>query len=168
MAPLGHSLVLGSPVEIETKKLAAQANKKTWEFLARNDRTAEEDLAMVTQAYASLALWENIGNDLHRARGHWLVARVLIVLAESILAAGHVDLCEKFTTLAGSAGLAKDFDYAYVAEARARVLALGGEREKALEQLRKAETLGLAIADPEEKAIFDGDLLSGPWYRLRG
>jgi len=80
----------------ELKKLAAKANEETWTFL--QSPGVESHDRMAASAYASLYLWEKAGGtSLHRARGHWLVSRVLCVAGEPNLAARHAALCGRFT-----------------------------------------------------------------------
>ena len=57
-----------------------------------------------------------------------------------------------------------DFDLAYAYEAGARAAAAGGDVGEARRLRVLARQAGDAIADADDKAIFDGDLAAGPWY----
>ena len=57
-----------------------------------------------------------------------------------------------------SRGLGWAIAQAYAAEGMARALALAGRAEEAATWRTKAEDLGAAIADDEDRAIFEGDL----------
>lgn len=61
------------------------------------------------------------------------------------------------------AGL-EGFDRGYAHEARARALALLGRLEEATVERDAAR--GTSIDDPEDRAIFDGDLAAPPWFDL--
>ena len=58
----------------------------------------------------------------------------------------------------------EDFDIAYAYEGVARANALAGDAAAAKTYLEKARAAGEAIADPESKEFFIGDLQSGEWY----
>jgi hypothetical protein len=57
-----------------------------------------------------------------------------------------------------------DFDRAYAYEAVARAAAASGDLDEARRFRALAREAGDAIADDEDKSIFDGDLVAGPWY----
>ena len=146
------------------KKFAIDANGKTWELLGKATRSEEEDLALVGAAYASLYLWDAIGTDLHRARGHWLLSRAHVVTGDARRAVNHAELCARLTRESGSS--AKDFDAAYAHEAVARAYAAAGDFERARLARAEAARVGESISDPEDKAIFVGDFLAEPWFGL--
>ncbi len=60
----------------------------------------------------------------------------------------------------------KDFDLAYAEEVIARVYALMGDATLAKEFHGKAILLGRAIADPEDRKIFESDLAAEPWFGM--
>jgi hypothetical protein len=103
--------------------------------------------------------------EANRQRGEWLMARVHTVLGETAPALQHarrsLELSEAYRDQM------KDFDIAYAYEGMARANALGGDRATARQYLEKAEAAGRAIADPEDKEIFMGDLEGGAWYGIR-
>lgn len=152
-------------MNLDIKKLAVEANNTVWKLLQAPHQTPIETSNLISAAYASLYLWNQIGTDLHRARGHWLLSRSFVVIGNVQLAQVHADLCAEFTQKAEAA---KDFDHAYVIEAQARVLALSGQKDKARPLFEKAKELGSKIADPEDKSIYEGDLNSEPWFGLNG
>ena len=73
----------------------------------------------------------------------------------------HADLCARYTDEAKDR---EDFDAAYAAEAAARVAALLGAPDAATLRA-KAARLGAAIADREDRELFDGDFAAPPWDR---
>jgi hypothetical protein len=82
------------------------------------------------------------------------------VLGQGELALHHADECA--AVVAGT-GLV-DFDLAYAHEARARSLAALGRTVDAEAELAAARAV--AIADDEDRAIFESDLAAPPWFGL--
>lgn len=144
---------------------AIDFNGKAWGLLEKTDRTTEEDDLMVLSAYASLRHWLEAGTGVHHQRGEWLIARVYSVLgaAEGALyhATSYLELTERH------AAEMEDFDRAFAFEAAARANAIAGNRDEALKYLALAEEAGAAIADEQDKEIFDGDFGGGDWGGLR-
>lgn len=142
------------------RRLAVEANNTTWELLTGG---APADLAdLLERAYAAAYHWRRAaGTDAaNAARAAWLVSRAHAVLGHGDLALHHADRC---LAVVDAAGLA-DFDRAYAHEARARALACLGRHDDAAVELATAHAE--PIADPEDRAIFAGDLAAEPWYGL--
>lgn len=139
---------------------ASRFNARAWEEL---DKWQELDpwakSCVLEKAMASLLLWREIGGDATVARGHWFVARILMNMAQLEGAWVHVTACVKCTEISSDA---EDFDRAYAAEAEARLASLQNAPE-AVALKAKALTLGEAIHDPENRAIFLSDFGEGPW-----
>ncbi len=136
-----------------------ECHNSTWEMIGA-DRTPEHDEEMLRRAYASAYHWQ-------RARGATAIneARALYVLAKAHLLAGlverslhYADKCMAVT--AGAGDLAADFDHAYAHEVRARALLALGREADGLAAWEAAKAV--AIADPEDKAIVDGDFADAP------
>jgi hypothetical protein len=137
---------------------AIEANNSIWELLESADRTPSDDEELLRRAYASAYHWQRA-----RGRAPENEARALYMLAKAHLAAGDPSAALRYADLcAGECeqhGLV-DFDLAYAHEARARALqALGRTDEAALEW---AAAKAVPIADPEDQAILDADLATGP------
>lgn len=108
-------------------------------------------------AHASLHHWRVAGGAVEEARGEGLVSRVYAVLGRGEPAAYHARRSHEICEREGIGG----FDLAYAYEALARAAALNGEP---YEELRsRAAALGAALPDPEDRAIFEGDLAAPPW-----
>jgi hypothetical protein len=119
---------------------------------------------MVEAAYASKYHWRFAGSAVNQQRGAWLLARVFTVLEQSGPALEQAQRCLEWTQAHGEE--MKDFDFAFAYEGMARALALSGRTAEALRYLAQARTAGEAIADPEDRQIFEGDLQSGKWYGI--
>ena len=144
--------------------LAKHFNNETWSLLERTDRSPEDDERLVHLAHASCYHWMLAGTPLNHQRGEWLIARVYIVLGHAESAIRHATRCMELTE--AHRDLMKDFDFAYANEGCARANALAGNIDIAVKHKAEARKLGDAIADAEDKSIFDGDYDSGPWFSL--
>ena len=146
----------------EHRDRGIEINNDTWRLIGIEERTPEEDEAMVRSAFAAAYHWSHaalrtIAND---ARGEWLLARVHVLVERPELALHYAERC----AAACAAGGLVDFDLAYAREALARALAALGRRSEAEVELAAARAV--PIADPEDRRILDGDLDVGPWFGL--
>ena len=144
------------------RMLAVEANNATWDLLGRDELTAEDGDELLGRAYAAAHHWRRAAGRQpeHAARAAWLIARAHVTLGHGELALHHAERC---WTLTQAAGLG-DFDLAYAHEARARALACLGRVDEAAAELAAARDV--AIADEEDRAIFDADVVAGPWFGL--
>ena len=141
---------------------AIEANNSTWELLGRDELTADETDDLLGRAYTAAHHWRRAARSgpEHAARAAWLVSRAHVVAGHGEAALHHAD---RTTTIVADAGLA-DFDLAYAHEARARALSCLGRLDEATRELAAARNV--PIADPEDRAIVEGDLDAGPWFGL--
>ena len=155
------------PFTLEEAELhfARALNGQVWELLQKPGRAKAESERMLYAAYASCYHWLKAGTGVNHQRGEWLISHVCAELGLAEPALRHAARCEELT--AEFADLMKDFDRAYAHEGMARAHALAGNRDAALSHLRLAEEAGQAIADPDGKSTFLGDLSSGAWHGIR-
>jgi hypothetical protein len=136
--------------------LAATLFNEVWALLRKDDRSRDEDDALLHMAHASRHHWGRVGTAANRARGEWQVSRVYSVLdrAEPCLhhARRALDLCMEH-------GLA-DWDLAFAHEALARGHAVAGDPQRARNSTQCA--LDVAIADPDDRALLLADLATIP------
>ncbi len=155
-----EGLVTGDEVEGTWHRAQAiDANNSVWEML---DDPAPDATELLSRAYAASYHWARAEGRApeNAARAAWLLSRCHVVLGHADLALHHADEC---ATVVAEADL-RDFDLGYAHEARARALALLGRDDEATVELAAARSV--AIADPEDRAIFDADLASSPWFAL--
>ncbi|MAJ46118.1 MAG: hypothetical protein CBC35_02315 [Planctomycetes bacterium TMED75] len=102
---------------------ASSLFNRTWEALDRDDRTPEEDAAMLDMAHASLWHWRVVGAPINLSRGEWLVSRVSAVLGYPESALRHAQatlaLCDQYQL--------SEFDRAFAHEAMARAYAVASD-----------------------------------------
>lgn len=144
---------------------AADYNGKVWGLLEKADRTSEEDSMLLNMAHASCAHWLEAGTAVHRQRGEWMISRVNTVLGFGDAALRHARVCMELT--GKHPDEMDDFDVAFACEAMARASALSGDGDTAREYIGRAEEAGRAIADPEDRKIFEDDFAGGDWFGVR-
>lgn len=146
------------------RQAAIAANGRVWRLLEKRDRTAAETAEMIAAAHASHAHWRIAGGPVEDQRGHWLIARAYVDagLPEPALAFALRTLA---LTDPHRAELA-DFDLAFAEEIAARAYAGAGQHDRARPHHARAEKLGKAIADPEDRAEFFRQFALPPWFGL--
>jgi hypothetical protein len=148
----------------EHRKLAIEANNSTWEFLDREPSSlSEQEIEEMTRrAYAAAYHWTHAENAtvVNEIRASWLIAKTWIHQSRGdialLISRRCIELC--------SANNVKDFDLAYVYEAKARSLACLGDFDGAQEAKKFA--LSIEVADEEDRKIVEADLAKGPWFGL--
>jgi len=144
---------------------AKNLNGKVWELFGKADRSKAEDELMIHAAHASCYHWLMAGTELHHQRAEWLISHVYAERGIVDSAYRHASRCLELTN--AFPDLMMDFDKAYAMEGMARVHALAGHRDLALQFLETAEESGRAIGNAEDRNIFLGDLNGGNWHGLR-
>jgi uncharacterized protein YndB with AHSA1/START domain len=109
---------------------------------------------------ASAWHWRQIGAPENLVRADWMCSHAYAVLGHGALATMFADSTLRICDDNGIG----DFDRAYAYEAGARAAAASGDLDVARRLRLLAREAGDAIADAEDKAIFDGDLVAAPWY----
>ncbi len=136
------------------RQLGVDLFNHTWELLEREERTADEDDAMLNAAHASRWHWSQAsGEAKHQARGEWQLARVYAVLGRGEPAVYHAERCLDWC----GRGEVEDWDVAFAHEALARGHRVAGDAAAAERHKRLAREVGDAIADPEDREHFDKD-----------
>ena len=148
----------------EHRKLAIEANNSTWEFLDRepSSLSAQDIEEMTRRAYAAAYHWTRAENAtvVNEIRASWLIAKVWIHQSRGDVALAISDRCIELCL----ANNIKDFDLAYVYEAKARSLACLGDLDAAREAKRVASSV--EIVDEEDQKLVQADLAKGPWFGL--
>lgn len=142
------------------RALGVEANNAAFALLGRVDRTPEDDDHMVDTAHAAAYHWAKVGTAVNDARANYLCARVYAYVGRGEPALHHARRCLAIVEANGMG----DFDLAYAHEGMARALAADGRVDEARRHLEQAQAV--AIAESEDREIFDGDVADGPWYGL--
>jgi len=144
---------------------AKTINGEVWELLQKPERSPADDERMLAAAFASAYHWLHAGTSVNQQRAEWLIARVHTVLGHAEAALRHAARCLELTQTFPD--LMQDFDRAYAFEGLARAQALAGDLEQAKKYHQLAGESGQAIADAEDRRIFQDDLRGGDWHGLR-
>ncbi|MEK0414879.1 MAG: hypothetical protein RL352_276 [Actinomycetota bacterium] len=144
------------------RSLAIEANNSTWEILGKpaDQILPDEAEEMTRRAYAAAYHWQRAegSTPANSARADWLLSRVWAVRGQGDQAMLYAKRC--MATCETSSLV--DFDLAYAHEALARAHACLGQASEARRHKERASQI--SIADPEDKAVVDGDLASEPWF----
>jgi len=140
------------------RKLAAELFNGTWTLLEKQDRTPDEDAAMIHMAHASAYHWLQVGTPLNFGRSHWLCSRVYSVLGRPEPALYHAQLAHDICAEHGIG----DFDLAYAMEALARAHAVAGNRSESDSWRERARAAAADIADAEDRELLLSDLATIP------
>jgi hypothetical protein len=137
---------------------AIECNNLAWSLSDRAERTPAEDDEMLDAAHGSAFHWSRAGDALHRARADMLLGRVHAVLGDGSAALAYAQRSLDYLLAHDPPDWEIAFAHAIVAQAglAAGDAALHGRH------YREAVSLGDAIADPEDRAIFDATFATIP------
>ncbi len=139
---------------------AAATNNAVWDWLDAHEQGAASD-PIIHAAHASYFHWNNVGSAIQKARAASLVANVHATLGNAEIAAGLANECQALLDAAGDE--AADWDLAFGLDSMARAAAAGGDDDAAAHKAR-ARAAGDAIADDQDKAVFDDWFSRGNWH----
>ena len=142
------------------RKQSVDLFNETWNYLAKKDRTSEEEDLMVNLSHASRYHWGvRVENDwdatpINLGRGDWQLSRVYAVLGDGKRAVhygkNYLDICKK-------EGI-KNWDLAYAYEALARGYAVADDAKNKDKYLDLAKKALDDVKDKETKDMILGDL----------
>jgi DNA-binding transcriptional MerR regulator len=143
----------------ENRRIGVALFNATWTLIEKENRTRDEDDAMLHMVHASRHHWAASGTDAaHLARGEWLCSRVYAILGRPEPSLHHarrvLDLCQE-----NSIG---DWDLAFAYEALARGHAIAGNAEQAHACTEQALAAVEDIAEDDERELVLGDLETIP------
>ena len=170
-SPLGELTVAGerpNADDDDERRHAAAANGAAWDLLGRvqpdgSGLSPDEIDELLERAGAAAYHWRLAAEPdaPQQARAAWMLSRCHVVAGDVDAALRYAQRCVESTAAAPEAA---DFDRAYAHEAMARALALAGQLDEAARHRRAAADV--EIADPEDRAIVESDLVAGPWFGL--
>ena len=129
---------------------AIECNNLAWKLSDLPARTSFQADEMLNAAHASAFHWAKVGNELNRARARMLLGHVYAVLGLGRAALLYAQ--QSYDYLAAHEPPDWEIAFAHAILAHAAFAA----RDNSLHQQHyaKAQGLGQAIADPEDKEIF--------------
>ena len=138
------------------RTLGVDLFNKTWTLMEKPTRTPEEDDEMIHCAHASAYHWQQVGTRANRARSEWQCSRVHAILRQSEQALYHARRCHEIAA-ANEDGSMEDWDLAGAYEALARAHFVAGDLEAARDWAERGRSATAAIADEEERKVFEAD-----------
>ena len=134
---------------------------RTWELMSKQDRSVEEDDAMLHMAHASAHHWRAEGTGAtanNLARSEWQVSRVYTVLGRGEPAGYHARRCLEICQANGIG----DWDLAFAYEALARAASVAGDLAAADSWAEQARRAAEDIAEDEDRDLVLTDLATIP------
>jgi len=142
----------------DERRLAAALFNATWTLMEKEDRTRDEDDAMLHMAHASRHHWGQIGKPENLGRGEWQCSRVYAVLGRAEPCLHHAQRCLDICQENGIG----DWDLAFAYEALARGHAVAGDMDQARAFTQQALAAAEDIAEDDERELVLGDLETIP------
>ena len=134
---------------------------RTWDLMGKQDRTVEDDDAMLHMAHASAHHWRAEGTGAtanNLARSEWQVSRVYTVLGRAEPAGYHARRCLEICQANGIG----DWDLAFAYEALARAASVAGDLAAANSWAQQARSAAGEIAEDEDRDALLADLATIP------
>jgi len=132
------------------RKTGAQCFNRTWDYLEKKRRSAEDDAMMLHLAHASRYHWSLVGSPRNQAVGDWQISRVYAAL-------GHPSLSLQFAKssleIAKMSRLSDVLGTAYEAVARAHIVAKNFRTARNYLRRARKQLDSLSI-DDEDKKIY--------------
>lgn len=140
------------------RRLAAALFNRTWTFMEKENRSRDDDDAMLHMAHASAHHWRQVGTPQNFARSEWQCSRVYAVLRRAEPCLHHarrcLDICQE-----NEMG---DFDLAFAYEAIARGHAISGDGEQARAYTEQSLAAAEDIKEDEDRDLLLTDLETIP------
>lgn len=140
------------------RAFAVEYNNRAWALSEKIDRTDTEDDDMLHMAHAAALHWRHAGNALNDARAQMLLAHVHASLGHGDLALRYARPSHAYLTSIDSPDWEIAFSHAVLAHANRAADRPAEHRE----HWAIARRLGDAIADAEDRAIFDATFRTIP------
>lgn len=145
-------MTTGNPEEKSkwSRHFAIECNNRAWRLSESTSRTPDEDEEMLHAAHAAALHWGQVGTALHQARATMLLAHVHALRGDGMAAMKYAD--ESFAYVMEHESPAWELAFAHAVLANAAAAA--GKRELHSKHYERAQTLGEALPDAEERSIF--------------
>ena len=151
----------GSDEILDHRAIGIDLFNRTWDLMGKQDRTVEEDDAMLHMAHASAHHWRAEGAGAtaeNLARSEWQVSRVYTVLGRGEPAGYHARRCLEICQANGIG----DWDLAFAYEALARAASVAGDLAAADSWAEQARRAAEDIVEDEDRDAVLTDLATIP------
>ncbi len=136
------------------RRLGVDLFNRTWGYLDQDDRTPEDDAAMLGAALASWHHWRQVGEPKNFSISDWQVSRVLAVLGEGSLARRYGDMALRWAT----EHELSPFYAAYAHEAIARAAALLDDTASRDEHVARGREAAAEVHGDDDRSVVESDL----------
>ena len=134
-------------------------NNRAWRLAEEPSRTKAEDEEMLKAAKAAAEHWGKVGDELERVRAAILLGQVYALLGDGKEALLHAREAFAYVTEhEDSPGWQVAFAHAVMANAAAA----NGELSLHKTHYQRAKTLGSALTDDDERALFEATFRTVP------
>jgi len=138
---------------------AEDLNSRAWRLAEKSSRTPAENQEMLRAAQAVAEQWEKAGDEIERARAAILLGQVHALLGDGKQALHHAR--EAFAYVSEN----KDcppWQIAFAHAVMANAAAANGESSLHKTHYHRAKTLGSALTDDDERALFEATFRTVP------
>jgi hypothetical protein len=147
--------VAGQPTEADPAKwhrwFAVEANNLAWRLADSTARGEAGDAEMLDAAHAASFHWARVGTALQRARSQMLLGHVHGLLGQGGPAMTNARAAFDYVLGHDS----EPWELAFAHAALANAAAAAGDKSTHARHYGEAKALGAALADAEEREIFD-------------
>jgi len=134
-------------------------NNRAWRLAEAPSRTKAEDEEMLKAAQAAAEHWGKVGDELERVRAAILLGQVYALLGDGTQALHHAREAFAYVTEhEDTPGWQVAFAHAVMANAAAA----NGELSLHQTHYQRAKTLGSALTDDDERALFEATFRTVP------
>ena len=140
------------------RRFGVECNNQAWALAGKAERSPDEDRDMLNQAFASAWHWSKAGTALNGARADVTIAHVLALLGHGPLALEHARRSLNYL----EAHPAEDWDLAFAHAEIAHAAAVLGDGTLHANHFALAKQLGAAIAEDEDRQVFEAELARIP------
>jgi hypothetical protein len=130
---------------------AMQMNNRAWAIAENPARTPAEAEEMLDAAHAAALHWRRVGTDRNKAAADMLLGQVHAILGHGPLAMRYARRSHEFITSHES----PDWELAFANAVLANAARAAGDTALYKTQYALGKSLGEAIADDEDKEVFD-------------
>ncbi len=138
----------------DNRRLGVDLFNETWGYLDRDDRTPDDDAAMLGTALASWHHWRQVGEPKNFSISDWQASRVLAVLGEGSLARRYGEMSLRWATEHDLS----PFYTAYAHEAIARAAALQGDDAARDEHVAMGRETAAQVESDDDREVVLADL----------
>ena len=142
----------------DERRVAVDLFNYVWRLLELEERTPEEDDALVHSAHASRWHWGRVGGPEQWAIGEWQVSRVYAELGRGPQSLFHAQRC---LAICDEHAL-ESFVPASAHEALARAYAVMGDFDTARAERDAAYRLAVDLEDDGDRGVIEADLATLP------